>query len=626
MKQVISDNYVTGDNIYLRELQNFFFEVLGMMSVTHYGAIGDGRTDCYGPLQVAIDDAKRRNLDHIYVPMGRYIYTGELINREGITFIGNPHAVIVNIRTCERIPVKQFGWCDCDEGMVSEFVKGNYTSLVIDGEYINLDDVSVGEVVDMTPIQGENVAYYVSRVVPGESFDVIGDFTLVSVDPYSKEVRFKYSATIEDYGDRIKWSCKDNESLFICSFKNTDQYLPGIFRNYNYVVKTGDTMTGSLAIGPTSTASGDLSFAQGDGNTASGKHSHAQGWNNTASGQYSFAGGTLATASGFDSIAFGNYVVEPNEYIGNTRGNQATGNTAIALGSNTIASGKESVTIGHKTTASGNDAMAEGDGTIAQGYVQHAQGKYNIAEGSPNVFYPSDLAVIVGNGRADDQRSNAHTLDFGGNGWFAGDVYVGSTSGTNRDSGSRRLATEEYVDNLIAQIQSLNYFQQSIAPTTWGTQVALNKEYTETDNYGTWRIYADNSAGSGWGVQNAFDGNDSTGWKSDDTSQGNSVNIGMDFPVLIKPTEFRVLPGSSLSSSNLWTATLQGKNTDNTWDTLISFELPQTQHPSPLKPQVAVDKWYKGFRAVLTRPNGTSSTQKVIESLEITKGFWKEMT
>ena len=264
---MISDNYVTGDNIYLRELQNFFFEVLGMMSVTHYGAVGDGRTDCYGPLQVAIDDAKRRKLSYIYVPMGRYIYTGELINMDGITFIGNPHAKIINIRTCEEIPIKQFGadMIDC------------YTKIEADGRFVKIP---------------------------------------------------------------------------------------------------GDTMTGSLAIGETSTASGDLSFAQGERNTASGRYSHAQGWNNTASGQYSFAGGTLATASGFDSIAFGNYVVEPTEYIGDTRGNQATGNTAIALGSNTIASGRQSVTIGYQTTASGNRAMAEGEGTIAQGYVQHAQGRY----------------------------------------------------------------------------------------------------------------------------------------------------------------------------------------------------------------------------------------------------------
>lgn len=104
-----SDNYVTGDNIYLRELQNFFFEVLGMMSITHYGAIGDGRTDNYGPIQVAIDDANRRGLSYIYVPFGRFIYTGELINMDKVEFVGNPHAKILNIRTGEEIPIKQFG-------------------------------------------------------------------------------------------------------------------------------------------------------------------------------------------------------------------------------------------------------------------------------------------------------------------------------------------------------------------------------------------------------------------------------------------------------------------------------------------------------------------------------------
>lgn len=105
----ISDNYVTGDNIYLRELQNFFFEVLGMMSITHYGAVGDGRVDNYGPLQVAIDDAHRRGLNFLYVPYGRFIYTGELINIGDLIFMGNPHAHIVNIRTGEEIEIHQFG-------------------------------------------------------------------------------------------------------------------------------------------------------------------------------------------------------------------------------------------------------------------------------------------------------------------------------------------------------------------------------------------------------------------------------------------------------------------------------------------------------------------------------------
>lgn len=106
---MISDNTVHGDSIYLRELQNFFFEVLGMTSITHYGARGDGITDNYAYLQVAIDDAHRRGLNYLYVPYGRFIYTGELINIGNLTFIGNPHAHIVNIRTGEEINIEQFG-------------------------------------------------------------------------------------------------------------------------------------------------------------------------------------------------------------------------------------------------------------------------------------------------------------------------------------------------------------------------------------------------------------------------------------------------------------------------------------------------------------------------------------
>jgi hypothetical protein len=57
-------------------------------------------------------------------------------------------------------------------------------------------------------------------------------------------------------------------------------------------------------------------------------------------------------------------------------------------------------------------------------------------------------AHIVGNGIDEERRSNAHTLDWSGNAWFAGDVYIGSTSRTNKDEGSKKLATEEYAGNV----------------------------------------------------------------------------------------------------------------------------------------------------------------------------------
>jgi len=142
---MISDNYVTGDNIYLRELQNFFFEVLGMMSITHYGAVGDGRVDNYGPLQVAIDDAHRRGLNFLYVPYGRFIYTGELINIGDLIFMGNPHAHIVNIRTGEEIEIHQFG-----EGISYTAGEG----ITIEGNVISATGTTVSDLTSNLVLNG----------------------------------------------------------------------------------------------------------------------------------------------------------------------------------------------------------------------------------------------------------------------------------------------------------------------------------------------------------------------------------------------------------------------------------------------------------------------------------------
>ena len=88
------------------------------------------------------------------------------------------------------------------------------------------------------------------------------------------------------------------------------------------------------------------------------------------------------------------------------------------------------------------------------------------------------MAHIVGNGSSKAYQSNAHTLDWNGNAWFAGDVYVGSTSGKNKDAGSKKLATEEYVGNQItANAPNLtNYKTKQTAvsnPTASGNTTAF---------------------------------------------------------------------------------------------------------------------------------------------------------
>lgn len=211
-----------------------------------------------------------------------------------------------------------------------------------------------------------------------------------------------------------------------------EEYLPES-------VAIGDKMNAKNPIGTGSfsmnrkagTAVGHYSHAEGSETTASGEGSHAEGYGTNASGSYSHAEGMATKSSGMYSH------VEGDNSTASARASHAEG-CSTASGDYSHAEGN--------STASGTYSHTEGRGTRTSGEASHVQGRYNI-EDTENKY-----AHIVGNGGDYNARSNAHTLDWEGNAWYQGDVYIGSTSGTNRDEGSKKLATEEYVDNAVAGV------------------------------------------------------------------------------------------------------------------------------------------------------------------------------
>lgn len=114
-----------------------------------------------------------------------------------------------------------------------------------------------------------------------------------------------------------------------------------------------------------------------------------------------------------------------------------TGSFSLNRKHNTII-GIGSFAEGENTTASGDYSHAEGSGTTALSTYQHVQGKYNINDSSDT------YADIIGNGIGDTVRSNAATVDWSGNAWFAGTVRVGGTG--QDDDNAKVLASEHYVD------------------------------------------------------------------------------------------------------------------------------------------------------------------------------------
>lgn len=150
---------------------------------------------------------------------------------------------------------------------------------------------------------------------------------------------------------------------------------------------------GSFAFGNLAKATSVYAFAVGDSVTASGVYSHAEGYGTKAEGRSTHAEGWATTAS------------EP---------------AAHAEGGGTTASGNSSHAEGGNSVASGGYSHAEGRKTIAASENQHAQGRCNIEDADGKYAHIVGNGSIAGNG--DVTRSNAHTLDWQGNAWFAGSV------------------------------------------------------------------------------------------------------------------------------------------------------------------------------------------------------------
>ena len=191
---------------------------------------------------------------------------------------------------------------------------------------------------------------------------------------------------------------------------------------------------------------GVRSVALGDGVRAEGAYSVALGYVSSAGGDMScaIAGGKALGSHSF-AVGMETFAREMSSYaLGDFT--EANGMNSYALGSNAVTNGLCSYALGHYAKANDFCSYALGNHTIANGTSQFVLGKYNIED------IQNKYAYIFGNGNEyEETRSNAYTLDWKGNGWYAGKVSINGTPTEVND-----LTTKEYVDNAIlnAEINS----------------------------------------------------------------------------------------------------------------------------------------------------------------------------
>lgn len=210
-----------------------------------------------------------------------------------------------------------------------------------------------------------------------------------------------------------------------------------------FTVRAESDLPGSLTVGSRSSTVGNMSVAVGDSVKATNTGSVAQGQGTTASAIYSHAEGRSSKATGACSHAEGD-------------GSTASGQCSHSEGSST-ASGRMAHAEGGLTIASGLLSHSEGLSTEANHRSQHVLGEYNIVDTNAAAATElGDYIEIVGNGTADDARSNARTLDWSGNEVLAGKLTVGAAPTNNMD-----VATKKYVDDTvtaaIAQVLAAQY-------------------------------------------------------------------------------------------------------------------------------------------------------------------------
>ena len=277
---------------------------------------------------------------------------------------------------------------------------------------------SMGRMPD-SQIGGRSIALGKNTVARGFCSHAEGSFSVAHGSESHAEGNSGSKSTIyisASAGSRT-YSCNDTDSLYEgYIFENKSN---GLLGHIIYIDTNAQKFTLNTTINPDEDFSETAVWYRR--HVASGNSSHIEGVDNIAAGRCSHAEGEWNIANGDHS---------------HVEGNQ------------TIARGQYSHAEGRVTKSNGNISHTEGYYTTANSDYQHVQGKFNKID-SDSVY-----AHIVGNGYMPENTptvySNAHTLDWEGNAWYSGDVYVGSTSGTNKDDGSKKLATEEYVDTKIS--------------------------------------------------------------------------------------------------------------------------------------------------------------------------------
>lgn len=216
-----------------------------------------------------------------------------------------------------------------------------------------------------------------------------------------------------------------------------------IFGDYENNKCTGQW---SIVEGSTNVATGRVCHVEGANNQALNDGCHVEGVQCIASGYWSHAEGEMTRVTSYASHAEGSYTKMPD---GSTRYGTASGYASHIEGGGCHAEASCSHSEGLATTTKGNYSHSEGRYTIASSPAQHVEGVANIEDAESKYIH------IAGNGSW-ETRSNAYTLDWDGNGWYAGTVETSAIILRSSTAGSTKRFRITVDDSGALSVSEIN--------------------------------------------------------------------------------------------------------------------------------------------------------------------------
>lgn len=160
--------------------------------------------------------------------------------------------------------------------------------------------------------------------------------------------------------------------------------------------------------------------------------------------------------------------------------------------------------------------------------------------------------------------------------------------------------SKAYLGSDLVYLKSGGYedieFTSCPFPTSW-TEVVEGTQYKSTNDYGDWKIYADNYNGAYHGVYAAFDSDFTSYWKSNSRSNTVSYEMGIDLPenIFIKPKSIEIIISQGVINI------LGYNSTTDSWQTLGNISNSNALKETTYTINVDSDVFYNKFKLICSK-------------------------